>query len=238
MNEPACSKSSILDVNDDEISLLLVGDRSERERGFELLYSKYRKFVLWRLLKAFPGLRPEQRQTAFHDTLVAISKMVRMGRFDLDRPLLPLIGEIARRKAIDIVRQHSRMHEVTSGRSRESGEEVSLFDLTSEAGKSLSGTKIGQSWSNLDAIERAELMNIIRDASAKLPPRQRQVMEVIIDGFPDMLDLETLRVRVSALAGEPVTYVSVKRARQEAYAKLRTGLQSEGMPLMGVNDDT
>ena len=72
------------------------------------------------------------------------------------------------------------------------------------------------------------MMQVIREAIAGMPYRQRQVAQVMIDRFPEEPELNEIREEIRRATGELLTMVAVKRSRQEARRKIREELVRKG----------
>ena len=227
------SKSEHLDptteeIDDADIALMLIGDSQEQESGFELLHEKYHHTIPKFLSRSFPGLDEHQRYEAYMETLMGLFTMIKNGTYDPDKPLLPLLIVIAKRKAIDILRKKTNAKEIPADRIDCEKESISLFDLVSETGELVRGTRLGTYWGQSDPAQRAEIIRIIVDAIPQFPTRQRQVMQIIADHLPYMPDLRTIQREASELAGENLTYHSIRRATQEVIKKIRGILRAKG----------
>jgi hypothetical protein len=73
-----------------------------------------------------------------------------------------------------------------------------------------------------------EIMHLIQSQVAALPLRQRLVLEVFIEQFPESASLAVLRQEVSRRTGREESLVAVKRALQEGRLRVREFLHRQG----------
>lgn len=212
--EPKTDRPAELDT--EEISILLIGDEAERKQAIELIDKHLQRAIARKIRYAAPGLPPDELLEVYGDVLLGVWKAAKEGRFDPDRPLLPFLFTLAQRKAYDRLRKRSRVQ-----KAREE-----LLDAVAER---LAGTEVGAAWEEVVAREDGQRMNgIIRDTVARMPARQRQVASVVIECFPSIPTPQEIRQEIYETTGEQLTVVAVKRAWQEARAKLREQLVLAG----------
>lgn len=197
--------------DEEEVCILLVGSSDEIAHGLDLINRHLREGMVGWLRQHFPGISPDDRAELWGQTLVNVLEAVRDKRFNADRPLLPWLCQIVKARAVDWVRRHKAQDRLLKA--------VAL---------ALAGTQAGQDWGSLDVLQRREIMALIRQSVGLLPGKQRAVMEVFVDNYPESADMDTLKRLVSEQTGQPETLASVKRALQEARAKSRDFLQQKG----------
>lgn len=196
-------------VDDEDLRLLLIGDEAEREQAFEYIHAQWSASALARLRQRFPGLSSEDLRDVWQDTMVDLLKAVRDGSFDPDRLLWPFVWTIARARATDQLRQHTR---------------TMRDDVVRAIADAIRDT-------SFDALSRAELAEFLAQLPRliiTLPFKQRVVIQVWLDGYPETSDMQRLQREVSAVTGEEETVVAVKRALQEARKKAREFLARKG----------
>lgn len=201
--------------DEEYVRLLLDGSSEEVADGMQRIHDSLSEGMWGYVRKHFPGVQSEDFDI-WADTLMALHQMIVAGKFDSERPLLPLLYELVRRKATDKLRRRT-----TSD---------AYIEAMSDA---LSDTVIGDNWSRFSPDERTEVMELIRRAIADLPARQKQVMELFVDNFPESKNMESLRTFVANQSSELVTLASVKRALQEARRKVREYLDVKGYGFAG-----
>ena len=190
-----------------EIKLLLLGKTDEVVEGFNRIDRILRKKVACWVRHRRPALHPQDLADVWQETLIDLHKMVVKEQFDADGSLTSLLCTIAERRAIDLIRKN--------------GNTVTLDEEALAAvAASLRGTEIGMRWRALDRLERKEVLDSLGVWIRELPAKQRLVMQVFRDGYPETKKMKTLREQVSAASGEEETLASVKRALQEARKKL------------------
>lgn len=196
---------------DEDVRILLIGSAAEVAEGLSRIDRNLRLGMCGMVRREFPGLPADDLADLWGSVLTNLWQMVREGRFDPDRPLLPLLCRLARARAVDLVRRQQTRETVVTA-----------------AGEALRGTATGVAWSGLTVAERTEVAALIREAVGSLPSRQREVMQVFVDHYPETEEMQVLRRLVSERTGQPETLAAVKRALQEARVKVREHLRLKG----------
>ena len=194
--------------DEEYVRLLLDGSEDEVKEGIELIHHHLRFGICGWLRERFPGLQSADLEEVWADVITGI---LEAKDFDPEQPLLPFLCAIAFRRATDRLRRQD-------ARDR----------LVDAVGGFLRNTKIGGTWSELNQLERCEVMELIRKAISQLPNRQKLVMDVFVGDFPETASMPELQRLVSERAGKPETLAAVKRALQEARAKVRKLLVDKG----------
>lgn len=206
--------------DEEEARLLLDGSEEEVNQGLSLIDRHLRKGVAGWVRERFPGLSAEDLADVWAMTLAGIFELVRKGRFDCNKPLMPLICTIASARATDFTRR---------GTARDS--------VITAVGERLRDTRTGRQWQAFDQAERNEAMELIRAAIATLPRRQGEVFQAFVDHYPETDDRTVLREKVSEATGREVTLVAARRALQEAFEKVRALLRRKGYDLEGRGEE-
>lgn len=195
---------------DDGITALLTSDDDKKySEGVRQLDEQYRLRICGCVGRRFPSLSEDDLLDGWADTLLAVHRAVREGRFRADLPLEPWLRRIAMNRAIDIMRHNCRCATIM-----EAVEDV------------LRNTRFGKD--SLEPAECCELHRLIRSAIASLPPKQRIVLQCFVDGYPDTRRLQSLQADVSDAMGEHVTRKSVERALSEGRKKVSEVLRCKG----------
>jgi DNA-directed RNA polymerase specialized sigma24 family protein len=197
--------------NDEDVRILLIGSEGELAQGLAEIDRHLRAGLCGMVRREFPGISPEDLADVWGCVLMNLLQLVRENRFDADEPLRPLLCRLARARATDLVRRRQAHDNLVAG-----------------VGEALRDTQTGVEWGRMSVAERREAMALIRAAIGTLPMRQRIVMQVFVDHYPETADMQELRRLVSEETGSPETLAAVKRALQEARAKVRDYLQSKG----------
>ncbi len=202
----------ITQVFDDErVRRLLVGSDADMAYALTLIDRHLRNRLCGWLRKHFGALDPEELANAWADTLLSVLQAVRAGRFDAGRPLLPWLCQIAHARAVDQARRARCRHELLA----------TLGQAARAAGVSRHGMAAGPE-------EQHEIMHLIHEAIETLPARQQRVLQVFVDHYPESRNMEWLRAEVGRQSGRVETLASVKRALQEARAKVGSFLRRKG----------
>jgi DNA-directed RNA polymerase specialized sigma24 family protein len=192
------------------VRALLAGDEEDVGRALACLDRHLRIPMSRWLLRRFPGLTPDDLADTWAETLLCVLQAARQRRFQPDRPLLPWLCHLARARAIDLTR-------------RRSSRDAALASL----GQRLASARLW--WRTLPArVTGEEIMSLIQSQVGALPPRQRLVLEVFIEHYPERASLAVLRQEVSRRTGKEESLVAVKRALQEGRLRVREFLLREG----------
>ena len=197
--------------DEEETKILLIGNTAELEEGLSQVDQHLRRRICGRVRHYLPGLKSHDLADCWQETLMAVFKAVRDGRFDPDRPLGPYLFSIAHAKGIDLLRRQTTRDKALTA-----------------VGETLQGTQCGEEWRQLSSSERSEALAIVRDGIGTLPDKQRVVFQAFMDNYPETKDMEVLRQEVSRMTGREETLVSIKRALQEGRNKVRQLLERKG----------
>lgn len=197
--------------DDEEIRILLIGSEAEIAQALRTTDQEFRKPVAAWIRRRFPGLSSTDLTETWAEVLANLFEAAQGQRFDPDPPLFSYLCTLAFRRASDRIR-------------RRTSQDAALQAVAS----ALRETKTGESWGRLDAAERKECMELIRQAIATLPRKQGIVWQTFCDGFPETKRMETLRKAVSEATGEEETLASVKRALQEGRKRVKEMLANKG----------
>lgn len=205
----------------EEAALHLASEmHEERVEGLRQVYEHYCPRIL-AFLKGRYGLPLDACRDILQAAMTALCQKVERREFDLDGSLNALVYRIARNKAGDHFR-YMRRNQLQDCDSADDGERMT------ELGSLLRDTEAGSVYGSLDEVEKKEVLGLIRETILELPDRQKLVFRVRLE-HPDA-PLEEVRGIASRLADEPLSYVAVKRAVQEARKKVAAALSSRGYP--------
>jgi DNA-directed RNA polymerase specialized sigma24 family protein len=202
-------------VDTDEISLLLIGNQEEQNLAISLIDKHLQKAILYKIRQKGLSLGSEEILEVYRDVLLNIIEAARKKRYDPDKPLLPFIFTLAQRRTIDRIRIQIR-HESES-------------ELLDEIAKTLKDTKVGEAWQIIvKKDEGRKRMELMRREIARMPHRQRQVAEVIIEKFHEEPTYQDICDEIYKKTGERLTVVMVKGAWREARKKIKDVLIDTG----------
>jgi DNA-directed RNA polymerase specialized sigma24 family protein len=198
-----------------QISLLLQSDGQGVRRALALADEHFRRPVAAVVRKSFPELPSEDLVDVCREAFLELCQSALDGRVDAQKSVFPLLCTMALRRATDLWRHRAVEHRA-------------LSEVLGPIARALRGTGTGRRWQALDATDRKEVMQLIRTAIARLPPRQKLVMDAYVQGYPDTENMEALRQQVTGATGCEETVAAVKRALQEARQKVRAFLRDKG----------
>ena len=209
-----------VEIDETEIVLKLIGTDREREEGLSLAFKKHGQTVFRYIVHLAPGLPTDCQQEAVLEALRALHRMAGEPDFDADRPLLPLLFTLAKRKTIDQLRRFVPRREFEERLEDEA-------DLAAEVARRLIGTDIGAEWRLAASLERArEIQDRFRALIPTLPPVQRLVAQVMADALPGDLKDNEVADAINALSGQRPTVVQVRSARVQIRDKFRVTVKT------------
>lgn len=202
-------------LDEDEIKIGLLGTQEAHGRAIETLYRHYDYRVMCFIVKNFPGLPYDLAAVAVQETFIALSTAARRDSFDFEKPLEAFLFRTARFKAIDEYRK--------VGKSASSKDE-----LYEGVGKALAGTEASELWRKAqDAGKALALRSDFLDFLQTLPPRQRQVAQVMADKFPRKLTEAEICDEIFRRTNDRPTAIEVKSALAQIRIKFRALLKKE-----------
>jgi DNA-directed RNA polymerase specialized sigma24 family protein len=173
--------------------------------------------ILAYIRKRFPGLSDEHTEEAVMDVFSGLYVAVRNGKFDIDPPLEAFLFSLARRKAID----HLRQQQGPKGTKTLAAEDIGDF---------LIGSEIGDAWKDLVQKDRAtRITRLFLEFIASLPRVQRQVAQVMAENFPDKLEYAEYLDIIQERTGSRPTSVQVKSALSQIRLKFHDLIISRGV---------
>jgi DNA-directed RNA polymerase specialized sigma24 family protein len=202
-------------VDTEEISILLIGSEEEQNQAITLIDKHLHKPILCKIRQTALSLSSEELIEVYEEVMLNIITAAREKRYDPDQPLLPFIFVLAQRRAIDRIRTKTR-HENES-------------ELLDEIAETLKDTRVGEAWQIvIKKDEGRKRLELMRRSVARMPHRQRQVAEVIIDRFHEEPTYQDICDEIYEKTGERLTVVIVKGAWREARKKIREVLIDAG----------
>ena len=203
-------------IDPDEISILLIGDEEEQNRAISLIDKHLRKPIVYRIRKTALSVPPDEIKDIYQEVLLNVLAAAREQSYDPDKPLLPFLFMLAHRRACDRIKKKTTI---------EDNENRVLEDVLQR----LENTNVGEAWKQVaKKNDGSRMIKIIRQTIVGMPNRQRQVASVVIDCFPAIPSMETIRDVILKTTGELLTVVATKRAWQEARSKIRERLVDAG----------
>lgn len=187
--------------------------RTDPDAGLWLLDAEFRPY-LCRCIKAVaPSIDPEELADVYQDTLLSLIRKVRAHEIDYTQPLLPLARTVARRRAMDFLRNQGHCPE----RGAESASELETQELLS-SDLWLRWRCSRPDWESFRAALREEI--------GKLSKKQRIVAEAVVNHLGESWD--EIRDEVARVTGRNETVVAVKSAWRDAKALLAERLTGRG----------
>lgn len=195
--------------DDADIRRMLMGNDGDLAQAIGLIDRQLRDNLCGWLRKRCPMLDADALANVWSEMVLCVLKTIRAGRFDATRPLLPWLCRILYARAVDDARRQRSREEML----------VRLAHALRQRGRSRM----------VAAVEdRREVVQLIEEAIATVPPQQRRVLQAFVDHYPASGAMERLRELVSRVTGRVETLASVKRALQEARVKVRRFLWRKG----------
>jgi len=203
-------------VDPEEISILLIGNQEEQNQAIFLINKHLHKSILYKIRQTGLSLSSEELLDVYQEVILNVLEAARGKRYDADQPLLPFLFTLAQRRAVDRIR---KMH---TRRENES-------ELLDEIAEALKDTSVGEAWQIVAKKDDGRRMQeLMRRAISRMPRRQRQVAEVIIERFPEEPVYQKICDEIYEKTRERLAVVMVKGAWREARKKIRGVLIDEG----------
>jgi len=207
------------EVDLETIDIYLIGDEKEIAEGIRLIDTHFREKIVWIIRKKALSAKQHDLYDIYQNVILSILECAKKGNYNPDaQKLESFIYTIAYRRAADWIRDKCRIIEEYN------------TDLIVESTKEIiCGSKYNENWQKAQSEgKRGLILDTIRNLIPKLKHRQRQVAEIIISKFPNLLDLPGIKRQILERYGEDVTTVAVKRARQEVYNNVKEALSIAG----------
>jgi DNA-directed RNA polymerase specialized sigma24 family protein len=192
-------KRSQLTLDPEEISRLLLGDEEEQNKAIFLIDKHLRRSVVYGIRKTALSVAPDEIMDIYQEVLLNVLTAAREQRYDPGKPLLSFLYMLAHRRACDRIRKKSTIEENEN-------------KLLEEVHRRLENTNVGEVWEQVaKKNDGSRMVKIIRQTVIGMPNRQRQVASVVIDFFPKIPSLDTIRDVIFKDTGELLTVVAIKK---------------------------
>ncbi|PTY01853.1 hypothetical protein DB347_25280 [Opitutaceae bacterium EW11] len=190
--------------------LLLEPDDAKKQEAIRLLKTRYERPLMAFLGELFSDLEAEERAAAINDALTEIYRMSIAGTLDADNELSGFIFTVAKFRAIDLRRRHSRRI-------------PSAAKLPEGVGDYLKDTDVGSDWRLAATLDRAtEVIEEFRTFVKTLKARQqKRVASVMADALPDQMSDREIADEIHTRFGIHVSQLEVKGAKQAFMKKFR-----------------
>jgi DNA-directed RNA polymerase specialized sigma24 family protein len=189
--------------------LLLEDDNAKKQAAIRLLKTRYERPVMAFLGDLFADLEADERATAVNDALSEIYRMSLDGTLDSNNELSGLIFTVAKCRAIDLRRHHSRRI-------------PSAAKLPESVGDYLKDTDVGSDWRYVAILDRAaDVMVEFRSFVRMLPRQQKRVGSIMADALPDQMTDREIADEILSRFGVHVSQLEVKGAKQALMKKFR-----------------
>jgi len=201
---------------DEEIRLLLMEDDQDLQtKGLDQLLKLHQTRICRFVQGVYPYFRESELVDVLYELCRSLKKMLDEKRVDLERPISPLLFQIAKCRAHDL---HRRL---TAAKRHDEKYLTDMAVIIAEEGYS-------PHWRNLVRNgTSAQIMEEFASLLTTLPRRQAAVAQAMVDAFPNTLSLEEICDAVEAMTGERITIAAAKSARDEVRAKMREKLHAK-----------
>ena len=209
----------IVDV--ETIDILLIGNTDEIAEAIRLIHANFDKKIVEIIRQKALSANSDDLFDIYQEVLLGIYKDAYEGKYNPDQKTLQgFIYRVASNKAIDWLRK-----KYAQKRKRDTEQDV-VKDSVAEI---IEDSSVNEAWQYAQQNEeRAVILETIRNLIPELKTRQRQVAEIIIETFPDLLSDSEIKGQILQRYEEDVTTVAVKSARQEVYSKVKEALSTTG----------
>jgi len=206
-------------IDVETIDILLIGNEEEMAEGIRRIDANFREKIVAIIRKKALSANEHDLRDIYQNVILSILECAKKGNYDPDaQKLVGFICKIAYRRAVDWVREKCGIKEEHN------------TDIVVESTREIvCGSKYNEPWQKAQSEEKRNLiLETIRNLISKLKHRQRQIAEIIIANFPDLLSISDIKEQILRRYGENVTALAVKRARQEVYSKVKEALSIAG----------
>jgi len=203
------------------IDIYLIGDDKEIAEGIRLIDFHFKEMIVSFIHKRALSANTDDLFDIYQDVLLGIFKVAQDGKYNSGAvSLKAFIYKIASNKADDWLRKKLALK-----RNPDTDQET-LIDSVAEA---IRDSSIHEAWQYAHLNEtRSVILKTIRNLIPKLKPRQRQIAEIMKEGFPNALNDDEIKMQLLNNYGEDISKIAVKSARQEVYKKIREVLIANG----------
>lgn len=206
-------------VDVETIDILLIGNEEEIAEGVRQINDGFQEKIVEIIRKKALSANEHDLLDIYQNVMLSILECAKKGNYDPDaKKLQSFIYTIAYRRAADWVRDKCGIKEEHN------------TDLVVESAQEIiCGSKYSEPWQEAQSKEeRTLILETLRNSISKLKRRQRQVAEVIVGNFPNLLSNLDIKNQILRRYGEDVTTVAVKSAKQEVYNKVKEALSITG----------
>jgi DNA-directed RNA polymerase specialized sigma24 family protein len=197
--------------DEQQVACLLAGTEADLTAALALVDYHLRRPLCGWLIRHLPNLDAADLADIWVETLAAILRAARAGRYDPTRSLWPWLRKVAYARAVDRVRLASTCRAALEA----------LYH-------NLQGGRVEHPWHRLSGPERQELMRLIRQATKTLPDKEQVVFRTFVEGYPETADLEVLRREVALATCKVDRVDAIGMALYRARDKVRAILRLKG----------
>jgi DNA-directed RNA polymerase specialized sigma24 family protein len=176
---------SPLSGDEARIKALLLGNDQAVASGLNWIDQTYRYKFCGLLRRRFPSLSPDDIRDVWQDALVSLYRMTTQGKFDGEGPLDGLLWQLAFRRGQDRLRRNATWLRPIDNLMQE-----------------VPNAELRDKWQALNELQRREIVQLICDSIARLPPRQKLVWRVYVAHFPKSQRLDYLTEQVRRANGD------------------------------------
>lgn len=201
---------------DEEIRLLLMeDDQDSQTKGLDQLLKLHQMRICRFVQRVFPYFRESELVDVLYDLCRTLKKMLDEKRVNFEKPIGPLLFQIAKRRAQDL---HRRL---TKAKHDDEQYLTDIAVIIAEEGYSPHWRNLVRNGTSVQIMEEfAQLLTT-------LPRRQAAVAQAIADALPTALSLEEICDAVEHMTGERITIAAAKSARDEVRVKMREKLHAK-----------
>jgi RNA polymerase sigma factor (sigma-70 family) len=206
-------------VDVETIDILLIGNEEEIAEAVRQINDGFKEKIVEIIRKKALSANEHDLSDIYQNVILSILECAKKGNYDPDvQKLVGFIYKIAYRRAVDWVREKCGIKEQHN------------TDLVVESTREIiCGSKYNEPWQKAQSEEKRSLiLETVRNLISKLKRRQRQVAEVILENFPNLLSNLDIKNQILKRYGEDVTALAVKSARKEVCNKVKEALSIAG----------
>ena len=197
--------------------------RVSPRQGIEFLHRHFRDKIYAYLASRNPGLKRNDLDDLYQDTIRRLIRTVRKPDFDPTRPMR-LVLHIAKLASIDA----SRKKQMTPMGSAE--------DVASIVATRIRGTKVGKAWERVSPSDMELARRAIDREIRNLPPKQRAAANAMTRVFEEVHNSgnwDALRIEIYNMTQDQVTAEQARDNWRAARSKIAAALRRMGLDLLG-----
>lgn len=178
--------------------------------ALEFLHADYSDYIAQIIKSVGWSFDSHEISDVYQQVILELLVKIRDDTVERNRPLLPLVKIMAKRRATDHLRRKG--HQPKRG----------LDDVLEQLAEDPNSSDLNLRWRILDRLVQQEFRAALMEEISQLPYKQRVVAEARVNHYEE--SWEAIKEEVSRVTGKQETVVAVKSAWRDALKTLRDRL--------------